>query len=745
MDPEDRRTLVEAAMSFGQVTALLSQALSAEHPGAYAYVREVWDDRVVYAVEAKGGGSVTETWRRAYALADDGKATLGEPEKVREVTAYVRIAESTVGTPSLLEAIGTDNGTFDVLLIEAGLGKNRRRYRPEVLKESVPLFDGARSFAPEGGDHGLGRRGPRELVGWFDNPRWYEGEHPVTGKVVVGVAANYHVLESAGWLRSNLAEAIAARKPDLIGFSIVGDGEKRVMREASGPVIDVGRITGIESVDPVVNPAQGGVALRLVASTETPLMDWEKLTLAEAVKALATGSILPDELKAKRPDLLESIQSGRLTEAAPAPDDRLIETRIASAMTPVFVESALAARPGLHDAVKGRVRDMAKGRTLSEAEVGRLIETEVEFLASISPALVKDPAPTITDVKDERDRFVESIDDMLSGRSSDSMRELYVSLTGDSGMTGRLQPGGRLTESVVTGTFTEIFSDGINRAMLREYAQLGLDTWRRFVDIVPVRDFKTQERLQWGGYGNLPAVSQGAPYTALSTPSETKATYAATKRGGTEDLTLEAVANDDLGQMRRIPRKLARAAAQTLHEFVYDFIKSNATLTTDSVALFNSAHGSNLGSTALAASTLSAARLVMKKQTDPGSSKKLGITPRFLLVPQDLEQTAYELTATDREVASANNTLNFIKTFGLTPIVVDYWTDVNNWYLVADPSQVATIEVGFFQGREEPELFIQDQPTVGMVFSNDRLTWKIRHIYGGGLMDFRGFFGAVVA
>jgi hypothetical protein len=47
-------------------------------------------------------------------------------------------------------------------------------------------------------------------------------------------------------------------------------------------------------------------------------------------------------------------------------------------------------------------------------------------------------------------------------------------------------------------------------------------------------------------------------------------------------------------------------------------------------------------------------------------------------------------------------------------------------------------------GREEPELFVQDNPTVGSLFTNDKITWKIRHIYGGNVTDFRGGTKAVV-
>ncbi|MBV5350479.1 hypothetical protein JZU71_04980, partial [bacterium] len=77
-------------------------------------------------------------------------------------------------------------------------------------------------------------------------------------------------------------------------------------------------------------------------------------------------------------------------------------------------------------------------------------------------------------------------------------------------------------------------------------------------------------------------------------------------------------------------------------------------------------------------------------------------------------------------------------------IPVKHWSDVNNWYLIADPADIPTIEIGFMDGKEAPELFVQDMPNVGSMFSNDQLTYKIRHIYGGAVMDYRGFYGAIV-
>jgi hypothetical protein len=82
---------------------------------------------------------------------------------------------------------------------------------------------------------------------------------------------------------------------------------------------------------------------------------------------------------------------------------------------------------------------------------------------------------------------------------------------------------------------------------------------------------------------------------------------------------------------------------------------------------------------------------------------------------------------------------------GIEAIVVDYWTDPNDWVVVADPNLIPTMEIGFFEGREEPELFVQDVPNVGSMFDSDTITYKIRHIYGGDVLDHRGFYKAVVA
>jgi hypothetical protein len=588
----------------------------------------------------------------------------------------------------------------------------------------------------------------KALVGWWSDPRYERKVELPNGKMAEGIVARYHVTDRD--LAETLRESLDGGKPDLITFSIVADGEVSRVVESGRALVDVTKINAYESVDPVINAAAGGMAVRLVASVEDPSMDWAQLALPAAVRGLATGEFTADDLEANRPDLHEVLAS---EDVDPAPAGDSVSESIAEALAPYeterLVEGVLKGHSRLPVAALDRIRVSAKAmqaaerRVLTEAEVTSLVESETEYLKSIAPAVVTGSGPIVSDMKGEKDRVTEAMYNILSGKSNDSFRALYVDLTGDRDMSGRLQEGARITEAISTSSFAEILGDSITRRMLEVYRLPDLSSWRDVATTVPVNDFRTQRRIRMGGYANLPAVSQGNPYTALTTPGDEEATYAPAKKGGTETVTMETIANDDLGAIRSIPTRLGRAAAQTLFEFAWDMVATNPTIY-DSVALFHGSHA-NLGSTALASSSLIAARTAMMKQADMSNSKRLGIKPKYLVVPIDLEQTAYELTQTDREVASANNTVNFIRQFGLTPIVVDYWTDANNWFLIADKNLVPTIEIGFFNGREDPELFLQDMPNVGSVFSNDVLTYKIRHIYGGAVVDYRGFYGAVVA
>jgi len=216
-----------------------------------------------------------------------------------------------------------------------------------------------------------------------------------------------------------------------------------------------------------------------------------------------------------------------------------------------------------------------------------------------------------------------------------SFKECYVAITGDKRVTGRLDEADEtvMRESLASGSFANVLGNAITRRLLADYRDVGqYDVWRRIAGTpVPINDFRTNERTRFGGYGDLPIVAEGGPYVAQASPTDEKATYAVQKRGGTEDVTLEMIKNDDVGAIRRIPIRLSRAAKRTLAKFVLDFIRTNPTIY-DGLALFHATHG-NLGSAALDATSLAARRLAMLKQAELSSADRIGIGPKGIMVP----------------------------------------------------------------------------------------------------------------
>jgi len=77
---------------------------------------------------------------------------------------------------------------------------------------------------------------------------------------------------------------------------------------------------------------------------------------------------------------------------------------------------------------------------------------------------------------------------------------------------------------------------------------------------------------------------------------------------------------------------------------------------------------------------------------------------------------------------------------GIQAVVYDRLTG-SDWYSACDPKApgVNGLTIGFLGGRQEPELFVQDNPTVGEAMSHDRINFKVRHIYGGTVADHRVF------
>jgi hypothetical protein len=520
---------------------------------------------------------------------------------------------------------------------------------------------------------------------------------------------------------------------------------------AGRPIREAKQFLKVKSVDLIVEPGAGGGVIDLIESKKETVMERDEIIALLEAKGLLDG---------KKADQLSDDQLvAMLREALAGDGDTPVEDDPAAGtiVSPEVLREAVRMveargtmrdrvnKSGLPDKAKERLIDQFQGEeTFTEAQVDQAIKDEADYLASFTESGhvqgLGDGARIV--IGETRFEKVEQMFDAFFDRENDnhrhaqSFKEAYVAVTGDTRVTGLMRNCDQalMRESLGSDSFDDVLGNAITRRMIRDYqAMTRYDVWRKLVRTVPVNDFRTQERTRFGGYGDLPIVAEKDPYTALDSPTDEKATYAVAKRGGTEDVTLEMIKNDDVGVIRQIPIKLSRSAKRTLGKFVLDFLATNPAIY-DGVTLFHNDHG-NLGTSALDKTTFAAGRLAMLNQTELNSGDKIGIPPQYLWVPDDLEEAAVDLFRRNTE-----NDKTFVQSQRIEVMPVWYWDDANDWFLSTDPDDIPTIEIGFLDGNEEPELFVQDSPTSGSMFTHDKLTWKIRHPYGGNVLDYRGLY-----
>jgi hypothetical protein len=168
-----------------------------------------------------------------------------------------------------------------------------------------------------------------------------------------------------------------------------------------------------------------------------------------------------------------------------------------------------------------------------------------------------------------------------------------------------------------------------------------------------------------------------------------------------------------------------------------------------------------VGTTALSLTSWAATRLAMRKQTELNSGERLGglTAPKYILVPPDLEVTALQVLASEGDYtftlsngqaapanvfAEGNAHDSRLANAAKRVIVVDLWTDTNDWAAVCDPRMYPTIGIGYRYGRA-PEIFSVASPTAGLMFSNDTMPVKVRFFFAVGPIDYRGMYKHNVA
>lgn len=283
-----------------------------------------------------------------------------------------------------------------------------------------------------------------------------------------------------------------------------------------------------------------------------------------------------------------------------------------------------------------------------------------------------------------------------------------------------------------TSTFPAIMSNLANKSVMVGFNEAET-TYQIWAGKGSNRDFKEAARVALSEAGTLELVPEGGQFKQDSFGEASARTKVATY-GKLFSLTRQAIINDDLGLFSKIATKYGSAAKRLVNKMVYAQLTGNVKMQ-DNVALFDSKHGNVAGTgEALSVKAIAKAITAMRRQKGITGEATLNITPKYLVVPPELEVTAYQIVNSTAAVDGVNSgVVNPYK--GRFIVVADAeLTDPDAWYLVADATQHDTIEVTYLNGVETPRLETRQG------FDVDGIEYKVAFDCGVSALDFRGLY-----
>lgn len=268
-------------------------------------------------------------------------------------------------------------------------------------------------------------------------------------------------------------------------------------------------------------------------------------------------------------------------------------------------------------------------------------------------------------------------------------------------------------------------------------------TWARRAPNAP--DFKNINVIQLSDAPDLMKVNEAGEFK-YGTLTESGESYKVITNGRIVSVTRQALVNDDLRGFDRVIGAFGNSAGRLENRLAYSILTTNANMA-DGVALFHASHGNLLtgAPSALALTSLGDARKALRKQTGlkPATdavAPNLNLNPKWFIVPSDLETLAYQLTSS-QYMPTAQSGINEFANGGRTALtaIVEPLLDANSvtaWYMMADSSQIDTVEYCYLDGYEGPRIETQ------MGFEVDGIQVRCAHDFAVKDIDHRGMLKA---
>jgi len=257
--------------------------------------------------------------------------------------------------------------------------------------------------------------------------------------------------------------------------------------------------------------------------------------------------------------------------------------------------------------------------------------------------------------------------------------------------------------------------------------------WRQIARIRPANDFKQMSTYRLTGANKFEKVPP-AGELHHGTLSELTYTNQVETYGKILGLDRRDIINDDLNAFSGAVQELGRGAGDSLNEIFWGvWLADTAFFNTDKS---KANYDDGATDSVLSLAGLNNAETMFRLQTKPDGTP-LGILPAILLTPASLYNTGLQLMGSQGLVVGTTPASGPQQNvfFGRYRTVSSVYLDAASttaWYLLADPNNVAAIEVAFLNGADTPTVETNQ-------FDFDRLGISFRAFFdfGVGLQEYR--------
>lgn len=251
-------------------------------------------------------------------------------------------------------------------------------------------------------------------------------------------------------------------------------------------------------------------------------------------------------------------------------------------------------------------------------------------------------------------------------------------------------------------TFNKFIVPGLFSAASESYKQKSKESiWKKFVNLRSDSKRAYEESAYYGGLGMPVIKPEGKEITYDDvTPGPTKrwnhVTYGLGMRV-TEEAIEDILYASIPVNMKSQSRELTASFSELWEVLCHDVINSGTATTShtggDGLAIFSASHPNLRGGTwsniLSPAADLSATSLQTAIDnftlTKDDSNRYQVIKPKYILVHPNNAWKTEELLKSAYDPESANNSVNAIRNWGLTPLVSPFLTDTDAFTLIAEP------------------------------------------------------------